>query len=393
LACSGSITCGTWTVSGNNIYNNNTANVGIGTSSPNTLFNVAGPSSTYFNTAYGTGTAPLVGQITGGSSGTPISSIAPMVAVTRYEAVTANTEGGQNAALYVESKGNNTTSGSNIAQVNAVTAYAEQIGSGDAVAFFGNATQAGSGQYGAFGGFFSCNATSASGSCISVGTGTANNSGSNQTYAGWLASGPGSFGLDLPATGTYTNAGAILIRNAGTTWDTGLAITNGATSTAAIKSDGFLLSPAGVVNYTYGASSANTACVSIIAGLAQLGGCSSDERLKHGIVPLTHLALLDVMRLMPKNFIFNSDETNRIDAGFVAQDVKSVIPEAISPLPNSELLGFQSTPILAYTVAAFQQLVWFIIGLTLLNGIGWIFVIRRARASDDSVVSAKCPIG
>uniref|UniRef100_A0A6C0BBT3 Peptidase S74 domain-containing protein n=1 Tax=viral metagenome TaxID=1070528 RepID=A0A6C0BBT3_9ZZZZ len=57
---------------------------------------------------------------------------------------------------------------------------------------------------------------------------------------------------------------------------------------------------------------------------------SSDRRLKHNeeiLIPSNSLE--QIMNLQPKTFTWNDDKDNRINIGFIAQDVETAIPEAI----------------------------------------------------------------
>src|SRR5690606_31240533 len=84
--------------------------------------------------------------------------------------------------------------------------------------------------------------------------------------------------------------------------------------------------------------------------------CSSDRRLKQDIAALPEGALSLVSRLRPVNFTWKSDKAHKQDAGFVAQDVQSIIPEAIGINPTDGLLTFNINPIVAYSVKALQEL-------------------------------------
>lgn len=85
---------------------------------------------------------------------------------------------------------------------------------------------------------------------------------------------------------------------------------------------------------------------------------ASDARLKNNIQVLTS-GLSEVMRLQPVSFDFreslNSSEYNGHNVGFVAQQVQEVIPEAVSPNPDS-LLAINTTAIIPYLVKAIQEL-------------------------------------
>jgi hypothetical protein len=82
------------------------------------------------------------GTLTGtaGSAGTPRTTIAPVVSITRYESISDNTDGGQNGTITVNLTSNNLSTSS---QGIGLTIYAEQIGMGDIVGSFHYVTQSG----------------------------------------------------------------------------------------------------------------------------------------------------------------------------------------------------------------------------------------------------------
>jgi Chaperone of endosialidase len=85
---------------------------------------------------------------------------------------------------------------------------------------------------------------------------------------------------------------------------------------------------------------------------------SSDARLKSNIQPLTS-GLDEVMRLQPVSFNFRESlESSNYDGhniGFIAQQVKEVIPEAVTENPDS-LLAINTTTLIPVLVKAIQEL-------------------------------------
>ncbi len=61
----------------------------------------------------------------------------------------------------------------------------------------------------------------------------------------------------------------------------------------------------------------------------------SDRRLKDKISPLTAI-LPSLMKLQAKSYTFKSDPEQKLNIGFIAQDVKKLFPELISPPSNTE---------------------------------------------------------
>ena len=85
---------------------------------------------------------------------------------------------------------------------------------------------------------------------------------------------------------------------------------------------------------------------------------ASDARLKNNIQPLTS-GLDEVMRLQPVSFNFResleSANYNGHNIGFIAQQVKEVIPEAVTENPDS-LLAINTTTMIPVLVKAIQEL-------------------------------------
>ncbi|PYE21320.1 hypothetical protein C7410_115163 [Paraburkholderia silvatlantica] len=184
-------------------------------------------------------TSSRVARLFDGSSSTPVTTIAPSVGISRYEAINnIDTEGGQNPALYVQTTGNNTSVGSTIAQAAGITANAQQIGSGDVVAVYGTATQAGTlaGRW-AYGGFFNANANVAGANAYAVETFQFNNTGADAPLT--LGGIPAMVGLHVGAGGANLNTvGAWFGNNGGgTQFDAGLYFSPGAIKSNTIVDD------------------------------------------------------------------------------------------------------------------------------------------------------------
>lgn len=86
--------------------------------------------------------------------------------------------------------------------------------------------------------------------------------------------------------------------------------------------------------------------------------CTSDARLKNVRGPYT-LGLDAIGRLAPQLFSFKPSDNNRtetfVHAGFIAQNVKSAIPEAVA-LQKSGYYSLDTTAILAASVNAIKEL-------------------------------------
>ena len=81
----------------------------------------------------------------------------------------------------------------------------------------------------------------------------------------------------------------------------------------------------------------------------------SDYRLKNTIKPLTY-GLNEVLQLNPKSFYYNDNATN-LKYGFIAQEVKEVMPELARKLDeNSDYLGLETEGIFVTLVNAVKEL-------------------------------------
>jgi hypothetical protein len=223
-----------------------TANVGIGslTTSPPTLLSVGSANAVYYNQQAGTASPPVVAEIISGSIANPVTNNYPSVAITRREAITTDSQGGQNAALYVESQGNNTSNVGIIAMTTAITAYAKQNtgGSGDVVGVYGAAiqngtTSPGSTTYTAFGSFFAAQAASASSSCFGTEYDINNSTGTNLSWATYTSTNQITCGIDNAASGPNLSTAGMILRNSSNKFDMGIAFKNNSTLSADVYSE------------------------------------------------------------------------------------------------------------------------------------------------------------
>jgi hypothetical protein len=82
----------------------------------------------------------------------------------------------------------------------------------------------------------------------------------------------------------------------------------------------------------------------------------SDSRLKNTIKPLTY-GLNEVIQLNPKTFYYNDDiSKSRLKYGFIAQEVKEVMPELARKLEgSSDYLGLETEGIWVTLVNAIKE--------------------------------------
>jgi len=81
----------------------------------------------------------------------------------------------------------------------------------------------------------------------------------------------------------------------------------------------------------------------------------SDYRLKNTIKPLAY-GLNEVLQLNPKTFYYNDDATRaRLKYGFIAQEVKEVMPDMVRLLGNEDYLGLEQEGIWVTLVNAIKE--------------------------------------
>jgi hypothetical protein len=83
----------------------------------------------------------------------------------------------------------------------------------------------------------------------------------------------------------------------------------------------------------------------------------SDFRLKNTIKPLTY-GLNEILKLNPKTFYYNDDVTkSRLKYGFIAQEVKEIMPDLARKLEgSSDYLGLETEGIFVTLVNAVKEL-------------------------------------
>ncbi|CAE6859745.1 hypothetical protein R69746_07756 [Paraburkholderia aspalathi] len=211
--------------------------------SPILAFAQAGAFSSLSVTASGAvgnpGTSADLAQMYAGSASAPVADINPTVAISRYEAVNQDGQGGQNAAVYVQDTANNTSTSSINAQVNGITSNVIQNGTGDSVAVYGSSVNNSTGQaHTAFGGFFYANSTGAGDRSFGLEVDSSNATGSDVAYTG-LSPYPGMVGIHVQALGSKLNTAGIWVGNAAGAplYDVGVAFTAGSVKTSAIEDD------------------------------------------------------------------------------------------------------------------------------------------------------------
>lgn len=67
-----------------------------------------------------------------------------------------------------------------------------------------------------------------------------------------------------------------------------------------------------------------------VDGVINCTACTpSDENLKHNISELTLEDKMSVMQLIPRKFVYNSDSSETLHYGFIAQQVETLLPNLV----------------------------------------------------------------
>lgn len=85
-------------------------------------------------------------------------------------------------------------------------------------------------------------------------------------------------------------------------------------------------------------------------------GCNSDKRLKENITPIGENALDIITQLKPSTYNFISDPMKKLSAGFIAQDVLGLIPDAVERSPETGYYTLSYDRITPYLTKGIQQL-------------------------------------
>ena len=83
-------------------------------------------------------------------------------------------------------------------------------------------------------------------------------------------------------------------------------------------------------------------------------GTLSDERAKDGLQPISNgLSKVATLRSVTGHYI--NDSSKKSQSFLIAQDVQAVLPEAVSPIDESGLLGLRYTDVIPLLVAALKE--------------------------------------
>lgn len=181
---------------------------------------------------------------------------------------------------------------------------------------------------------------------------TGGNGGANATSGGTAGSG-GAANVDSGVAGTASggaSAGANGNVNIGTANALAVNIGNATASTSTL-----IVSP-----QVFLSNAAYHSCTALTTNASGLIGCTaSDLNLKENISAYSP-GLVTILALRPKTYSFKPSWFNynngQIRAGFLAQDVQKVLPEAVSEFGPDHNLQIDSFPIIAAQTNAIQEL-------------------------------------
>jgi hypothetical protein len=108
--------------------------------------------------------------------------------------------------------------------------------------------------------------------------------------------------------------------------------------------------------YDLGTATGGSTALCRDGGTGQHTICSSDARLKHNINSLADGALAKVMHLRPVTYVWNSDASSTLHAGFIAQETMPYAPEAVGTGTPDGFYSWDSNAVLSYSVKALQEL-------------------------------------
>jgi hypothetical protein len=81
---------------------------------------------------------------------------------------------------------------------------------------------------------------------------------------------------------------------------------------------------------------------------------ASDSTLKHNIKAMNRYGLNEVMKLHPIEYYYKSDKTNKLEIGFIAQEIKNIIPEVV--FGNEGNMGISYGSLIPVLVNAVKEL-------------------------------------
>ncbi len=162
----------------------------------------------------------------------------------------------------------------------------------------------------------------------------------------------------LTSPGTTTASIRVIATNTHTTSQYAAAM-EFFTSTGVTRTRNFRIGPTGNISLnSFASATGNTVCydTTSVSGMNTFATCSSDERLKHDIATLQSGGLERILSLRPVNFVGNDDASGKMRAGFIAQEVLGIIPEAIGQNPADGYYTLDTGSILSHSVKAIQEL-------------------------------------
>lgn len=123
-----------------------------------------------------------------------------------------------------------------------------------------------------------------------------------------------------------------------------------AVSAGGTTSDLYVNSSGGIGSYSFG-----TGIVYANGGILTMTN-PSDKRLKKDIKEISY-GLSDILKLQPVTYNWINDSANQgLQFGFIAQDVQSVMPDAVKEFGEEKYLGLEKDAIYATLVKAIQEL-------------------------------------
>ncbi len=170
------------------------------------------------------------------------------------------------------------------------------------------------------------------------------------------SSGNVGIGTTSPTTTGGSAGGSITLNSNSATSSAGVIIMANAASKSYVywnSTYGMLLQNQNADKWTFYNGSGEAANISATGAYSQV----SDGRLKHSVTTIDSDMLDRVLELRPVTYIFNSDEENTLQIGFIAQEVQALFPDLVSVgVDQNHTLSLNYTGLIPYVVKGMQEM-------------------------------------
>lgn len=170
------------------------------------------------------------------------------------------------------------------------------------------------------------------------------------------SSGNVGIGTTSPTTTGGSAGGSITLNSNSATSSAGVIVMANAAAKSYVywnSTYGMLLQNQNADKWTFYNGSGEAANISAVGAYSQV----SDGRLKHSVTNLDDTILDRVLELRPVTYIFNNDDENTLQIGFIAQEVQALFPELVSVgADENHTLSLNYTGLIPYVVKGMQEM-------------------------------------